>query len=137
MNMSVQKKIKSAMKNAGFNQKRLAELTGISKSGISQYCSGTITPGAEAVEKLAAALGVSTKWLLDGEEKEEISKPETTDGKMSVEMAARLMNVGTQFIREGLKCGSLPFGAAVLFPSGRYQYYISCKRFKEFTGIQI
>lgn len=137
MDTGIKKKIKLAMKNAGFNQKKLAELTGISKSGISQYCSGTITPGAEAAEKLAAALGVSVEWLLGGEEKKEETKPETTDGKMSVEMAAHLMNVGTQFIREGLKGGSLPFGAAVLFPSGRYKYYISCKRFEEFTGIQI
>lgn len=131
----IAQRLKEAMKNKGINQRRLCELTGISKSGISQYCSGKTHPGTHSLKLIADALDVSIEYLNEGEKKAEAIS--STGNVLTVERAAKLMNVGRQFIREGLKRGSLPFGSAVRFPSGKYRYYISAARFTEFTGIEV
>ena len=50
-----------------------------------------------------------------------------------VSAAAAIMNKSEQFVRCGLKSGKLPFGAAVTSKT-RASYYISPKKFMEFTG---
>lgn len=57
------------------------------------------------------------------------------DNNLTVEEAADLMGVSRQFIRVGLQKGVLPFGYAVQVSSKRYTYFISKKKFKEYTGI--
>ena len=57
--------------------------------------------------------------------------------KMSVDVAAALMGVSKQYIRVGLQTGKLPFGSAVKISGNRYTYYISPKKFTEFTGIPV
>ena len=47
-----------------------------------------------------------------------------------------LMGVSEQFIRVGLQKGYLPFGKAIAISGGKYTYYISPKKFEEFTGIE-
>ena len=131
--MSFAENLKKAMNEAGINQKRLQELTGLSKSGISQYCSGKVKPGKDAMQMIADALNVPVDKLNESV----IPTAIVTGNTMTVEEAARLMGVGRQFIREGLKRGSLPIGTAVLFPSGKYRYYISTARFTEFTGLVV
>lgn len=67
---------------------------------------------------------------------------------LGVEETARLMStknkanphgkkVSAQFVRLGLQQKALPFGTAVLNPGGNYTYYISPKKFEEFTGIKL
>ncbi|MCK9479197.1 MAG: hypothetical protein M0R40_06810 [Firmicutes bacterium] len=58
-------------------------------------------------------------------------KPE----RLSVIKAAKLMGVNSQCIRVGLQRGILPFGWAIK-TSDRYTYYISPKKFTEYTGIE-
>lgn len=71
-------------------------------------------------------------------------KKESTDGLngLSVRRAAALMNKDESFIRIGLQRKLLPFGVAIQtkeakgrHDSGRWSYYISPKKFEEFTGI--
>lgn len=59
------------------------------------------------------------------------------DQKITIEQAARLMGVSKQFLRVGLQSGRLPFGYAVRISSNRFTYYISPKKFTEYTGIEI
>ncbi|MCH5212241.1 MAG: helix-turn-helix transcriptional regulator [Oscillospiraceae bacterium] len=128
------KRMKEAMQNSGINQKQLCEITGLSKSGISQYCSGKNKPGEATLKQIANALNVSVEWLIEDDTQTGNILPVNN---LSLEVAAKLMGVGRQFIREGLKRGTLPIGTAVKFPSGKYRYYISVKKFTEFTGIEV
>lgn len=129
------KRLKQAMDEQGINQTDLATKTGLGKSSISQYISGKNEPTAFRLKMLADALDVSPAWL-----KGDIDEPASEAGhtnNLPVETAARLMGVGKQMIREGLKNGTFPFGYAVLMPSGKFRYYISPKKFTEYTGVEV
>lgn len=129
------KRLKQAMDEQGINQTDLATKTGLGKSSISQYISGKNEPTAFRLKMLADALDVPPAWL-----KGDIDEPASEAGhtnNLPVETAARLMGVGKQMIREGLKNGTFPFGYAVLMPSGKFRYYISPKKFTEYTGVDV
>ena len=61
----------------------------------------------------------------------------STDSNMQVRKAAELMGVSEQFVRVGLQKGYLPFGRAIAISGGKYTYYISPKKFEEFTGVAL
>lgn len=121
-------RIKEAMEKTGISQTELCNKTGLSKSSISQYLSGKNEPRKDKIQLIANALYVSSYWLC-GQDKMSV--------RISVEEAAKLMGVSKQFIRVGLQNGSLPFGKAVKITGDKYTYYISPKRFNEFTGMTV
>lgn len=51
-----------------------------------------------------------------------------------VQKAAKIMHKNVSFIRIGMQRGLLPIGTAVQGKTGQWNYYISPKQFKEFTG---
>lgn len=55
--------------NKGLKMAELAELVGVSPAAISQWESGEKTPRRENLERLAAALDVTTEYLTGKEEK--------------------------------------------------------------------
>lgn len=124
-------RLKEAMTTRKMTQLQLAATVGLGKSSISQYLSGRNIPNTLNLKQIANALDVSVDWL-NG--KDEEMNPIRN---LRVADAAKLMGVGCQCIRQGLKNGNLPFGCAVKMSQGRYRYYISPKRFTEFTGIEI
>ena len=95
-------RVKQVMTEQGISQSELVKLTGISRSGISQYLSGKNIPRQKALTAIANALNVTSEWLTEG-----------SDKKMTVKQAADLMGVSPQFIRVALQQKELPFGAAV------------------------
>lgn len=119
-------RVKQVMTEQGISQSELVKLTGISRSGISQYLSGKNIPRQKALTAIANALNVTSEWLTEG-----------SDKKMTVKQAAELMGVSPQFIRVALQQKELPFGAAVKVGKERYTYYISPKKFTEYTGIKL
>lgn len=127
--MSFADRLKQAMKEQMVSQADLSKITGISRSRISQYHSGIYTPRRGAIKQIADALNVPVCWL--------IGEIEETEPSVSLPYAAKLMNVLPQMLREGLKNRKYPFGYAVKKSNGRFRYYISPKRFTEFTGIAI
>lgn len=58
-----------------------------------------------------------------------------TKDTMTVKEAAEKMHVCQQFIRVGLQRDRLPFGYAVKM-STHWTYFISRKKFEEYTGIK-
>ena len=69
MNMNEQRvscgqRIKEALLKRGMKQQDLVRLTGIGKSGISQYISGKFVPKQKAAHLIAKALNVSEAWLM-------------------------------------------------------------------------
>lgn len=63
-------------------------------------------------------------------------KKKESQQTMTIEEAARLMNVSRQFVRVGLQDKVLPFGYAVKISRDRYTYFISRQKFIEHTGIK-
>lgn len=57
-----------------------------------------------------------------------------SDVKISVEEAAKLMDVSPQFIRVGLQRGIFPWGYAVQITGRRYSYFINRAKFLEEIG---
>lgn len=57
-------RIKEALRIRNMKQSELAEKTGLSKSAISQYVSGTIEPRQNGIYALSKALNVSEAWLM-------------------------------------------------------------------------
>lgn len=132
--MSFAQRLKQTMLDRGITQTDLAKATGIGKSGISQYCSGKNIPRKNALNAIATALGVSSEWLCATD------APITRRGhpnRISVEVAAKLLGSGKQFVRQCLKNRDVGYGHAVLMPSGKYEYMIYRKKFEEETGIEV
>lgn len=65
-NTHVTERIKSCRENLRISQVLLAELAGINPTQLYRYESGKAKLRTEAAEKIAAALGVSTAWLVHG-----------------------------------------------------------------------
>lgn len=128
--MSFSERLKKAMSERQMNQAELSALTGIGKSSISQYLSGKNEPKDSAIQKMADALDCSVDYLKglieDG-------KADIIERNIPIMKAAKLMNKSPQFIRVGLQRGILPFGHAVKM-SSKWSYYISPKKFYEYTG---
>ncbi len=56
-------RLREAMQSTGKKQADLIRETGIAKSSLSHYLSGSYDPKSEAIYKLAVALDVSEMWL--------------------------------------------------------------------------
>lgn len=126
--------LKAAMDAALITATDLASLAGISNASISLYLSGKSIPRRKVLENLAAALDVDVPFLLreEADESDVLGK-----SRMTVAEAAKLLDVCPQFVRLGLQQGLFPFGFAMrTTPDGkRLQYYISRKKFSDYTGI--
>jgi transcriptional regulator with XRE-family HTH domain len=128
-------RLKTAMEQERMSQTALSKVTGLCKSSISQYVSGKSSPSAANLKVIASALNVSADYLKGG-----VDEPASDTGHLKnlpIETAAKLMGIGKQMLRQGLKNGDFPFGYAVKMPSGKYRYYISPSRFSDFTGVVI
>lgn len=116
------------MKEQSVSQSDLSRITGIGRSNISQYISGINYPRPSAMKQIADALKIPLGWLTG-----EIKEPEKS---LSVIYAAKVLNVIPQKLRGDLQKRLLPFGYAV-YKNGKYRYYISPKKFAEYTGNEI
>lgn len=65
-NTHISERLKSCRENLRMSQVLLAELAGINPTQLYRYESGKAKLLMEAAEKIAAALGVSTAWLVHG-----------------------------------------------------------------------
>jgi len=126
-------RMKKAMVDQNITQADLSTMTGIGRSGISQYISGKNIPKAKTITLIADALNVSEDWLSG---KVEEFDENNNLINLSIATAAKLMGVSKQCIRLGLQRKQLPFGWAIK-TSSKYTYYISPKKFTEYTGIEI
>lgn len=124
--MSFASNLKAAMAAKNISQAELADLSGISKSGISQYLSGKYQPKGKIINKLAKTLGCSATYLMSDDEGD---APERSN--ISVEQAAKMLGKSKQFVRVALQKGIVPFGFAVKM-SSKYTYHISPKKLNEY-----
>lgn len=123
------------MNQMGISQRKLADLTGIGKSSISQYLSGKNEPTNERKKHIALALGLEENFF----EFKQIKPVKPAIGKkvrLMVEDAGSLMGKSWEFVARGLQDGVFPFGYAVKFEN-RWSYFISAAKFTECTGIPV
>lgn len=130
------KNLKRIMREKDITVSQLSRKTGFSKSAISQYASGNLSPSPERVEILAKVLGCSVSELMT-----ETSEPVTIlPGKttLTCKEAAALMHKHESYVRLGLQQGrsGFEFGTAVK-TSGKWSYCIYAKKFTEVTGIPV
>lgn len=57
-------RIVDMMQKKGFNQRELAEASGLTEVSISRYCTGSRIPRRQSLIKLAKALHVTTDYIL-------------------------------------------------------------------------
>lgn len=116
-------RLKEVMEEHHISQSDLARMTGIGRSRICQYLSGKFEPKISSLKIIADALDVPSDYLID--------VIPTYEETLSVPVVASLLQINPQQLREQLKSRKVPFGYAVL-RNGRYQYFISSKKFEEF-----
>lgn len=131
--MTFAKKLKNVMKELDLSQSQVSELTGLSPSSISLYLDGAREPYTEGKKNLALALVINENYFL--EMVPELAIQNNTVFNIPVYLAAKLMNKNPDWVRKGLQEGRFPWGYAVHMK--RWSYWISSKKFEEFTGITI
>jgi transcriptional regulator with XRE-family HTH domain len=67
--MTWQEKVKQLMESNGITQKRLSQLSGITEASISRYLNGNRKVRIDIIVNIAKALGVTTGYLLNEDEK--------------------------------------------------------------------
>lgn len=128
------KNLKAVMDERNMTQTQLSALTGVAKSGISQYLSGKTTPKTAVLQKLADALETSVDFLMGDNPTMDTDANGEPLKKVTVETAAKALGKSEQFVRVSLQRATAPFGFAVLMPSGKWSYHISPKKFADYIG---
>lgn len=135
-------RLREAMSAANMTQSALAEKSGCSKAAISQYLSGKNQPTPAKMAVLADALEVQTDFLMGVN----IPTSQAMPHKITPEIAAKCIGRGKDYVKYGLRNGTLDIGSAVQFPSGKWQYdiqpsklkaHVGPERFNEFFGLTV
>lgn len=119
-------KLKKVIKEKGITQTKLCDLTGISKSCISQYVNGYIVPTKERQMKIARALELPEDYFLGAVK----AQKEKRNGlNMPVDVAAGIMGISNTTLRIQPQQGLYPWGVASKGEGNRYVYYINKRKF--------
>ncbi|ATJ91566.1 MULTISPECIES: helix-turn-helix domain-containing protein [Acetobacter] len=70
-------RVRTKREQKGFTQAELGRMIGLSENSVVQYETGRAVPKTANFERLAEALGVSSRYLLTGDVPEELSKAQT------------------------------------------------------------
>jgi len=63
--MSWKEKVQELMRQNGWSQKKLAEMSGVTESSVSRYLGGERSPRMDIIVNFARALNVTVEYLLD------------------------------------------------------------------------
>lgn len=134
--MTYAAKLRRALDEKGLNLSEFSAISGINKSSVSNYLSGKNEPSRERKAAIAAVLCLPEQYFDDDFEVVQRISGEIKS-KLSVTVAARLMGISPQALRVGIRLGKFPFGVCFERASGDNYYYISPRKFTEWTGIEI
>jgi transcriptional regulator with XRE-family HTH domain len=126
--------LKRAMDERNITQSELAALTGLSKSGISQYLSGKVEPPEKVKRKIADALEVSVAFLNGENPCSNVSESPDKVRNLPVKQAAHLLGKSVQFVRVGLQTGRLPIGTAIKISGNKWTYSIPPRRLENYLN---
>lgn len=131
--MKFSKALNKLLSERNISQAKLSGLTGISRSSISEYLSSDHEPSKERKRNIAAALGLHEDYfeIIASDEEPDISELVN----LPVRVAAKLMGKSVEWVCKGLQDGVFPWGYGVKL--GKWSYFISPKKFTEYTGIEV
>lgn len=139
--MTFSEKLKRAMQELHLNQRQVCGMTGKSKGSVSQYISGKQIPSEDVQCAIAVALGLESDYFTKSDEKVVVlPSKEVRQGvipKLSVELAAKLLQMNHNTVRKGLQQGVFPWGYGIHTSEDRWVYFINAKRFAEIEGVVI
>lgn len=135
MRVTFADKLKTLMRDLDLTQSKLSELTGISKSNISQYVSGKHEPSKARRQEIALTLGVQENYFETFLPTVEIQQDGDEVVNVPVSLVAKLMGKSKKWIEEGLQQGCFPWGYAVRMK--KWSYWINSKKFSEIEGIEV
>ena len=123
-------RLSTAISASGLSRQEIASRAGITNAALSHYLTGRNLPRSDVARRLSA--------ILDSDLLASSPKPPETRaavGRVSVKQAARLLGVGENRIRVGIRSGIFPFGVEISGKnSARGYYYISPGKLREFVG---
>ncbi|MFT8308525.1 helix-turn-helix domain-containing protein [Acetobacter malorum] len=70
-------RVRTKREQRGFTQAELGRMIGLSENSVVQYETGRAVPKSANFQRLAEALGVSSRYLLTGDAPDEITKAQT------------------------------------------------------------
>lgn len=70
-------RVRTKREQKGFTQAELGRMIGLSENSVVQYETGRALPKTANFERLAEALGVSSRYLLTGDVPDELTKAQT------------------------------------------------------------
>lgn len=135
--MDFQTKLNDVLCSTGVTQTQLHRLTGISKSAISQYCSGKNTPSDDRQRDIAEALGLEPDYFKADDTVAAVPAADGKIARLTIREVSKLMGLSRAAIANGLQDGVFPWGYAVRGRGEGWVYWINAKRFAEIEGVTI
>ncbi|MGN0298905.1 MAG: helix-turn-helix domain-containing protein, partial [Lachnospiraceae bacterium] len=117
--------LREAMYNKRINQVKLAQISGISKSAISQYLAGKNVPTKERQAEIAMSMGLPASYFDESEAESDVLE------SMSASDVAKAMGKSLQFVYQGLQQGIFPWGYGVKMAGGQWSYFINAVKFRK------
>lgn len=135
-NMDFKDKLNDVLCSTGITQSQLHRLTGISKSAISQYCSGRNVPSDSRQRDIAEALGLEPEYFST----DDASPDQAGNGRiarLTIRDVAKIMGLSRSAVANGLQDGVFPWGYALRGRGTGWVYWINAKRFAEIEGVKL
>lgn len=136
--MMFSEKLKMAMRDLNINQAQVVGLIGKSKASVSQYLSGKQVPPEGVQSDIAVSLGLAPDYFEDEKNKALricLSKGDVVP-KLTVEEAARRLQMNHTTVRKGLQQGVFPWGYGIKTSGNRWVYFINARRFAEIEKME-
>ena len=135
--MNFQSRLNDVLCSTNVTQTQLHRLTGISKSAISQYCSGKNTPSDDRKRDIAEALGLDPDYFITEDAVAAVPAEGGKIARLTIREVSKLMGLSRTAIANGLQDGVFPWGYAVRGRGEGWVYWINAKRFAEIEGVTI
>ena len=84
--VEIGKRVRHARVSVGMTQDELGRQVGVSDAAINQYEAGRNLPRLKRLEAIAGVLGVTTAWLLDGGDPDEVVRAQTVTERRALEL---------------------------------------------------
>ena len=79
-------RIRTRREHLGLTQKQLGAQIGVGENAVTQYEAGNAVPRPKRFEKLAQALEVDVRWLLTGNEPDQVARAQTTSEQEALDI---------------------------------------------------
>lgn len=133
--MAFAKKLQYVMDDLNLKQVDVVNLTGKSKSTISQYIAGKVLPPEKVQKEIAVALNLPEDYFVENVVKV-LKSDRFVIPQISAGDVAKLMRLDVVTVQKGLQQKIFEWGYAIK-TSSKWRYFINAKRFAEVEQIEL